>query len=113
MLKSLPKDLDETYNRILQRIREEDHDYAVKALQCLAFSARPMTLEEVAEVIAFNVDTGQFDETLDDPRDILEICSCLITISSSAGDERKGRFRRPLRMKLSNIIKQNSSPYLI
>ena len=94
-LASLPKDLDETYDRILSKIRDDDYEYAYGSLQFLAFSARPMTVEEVAEVAAFNCRSERFDK-LDNPLDVLEICSSLVTISNrTAGstDQSKGESR--------------------
>jgi hypothetical protein len=89
-LESLPKGLDETYDRILSKIEGEDCKWAIRVLECLAFSARLMTLEEVAEVVAFNPDNGQFDQRLPDPLAVLEICSSLITISIGT-DKMKGK----------------------
>jgi hypothetical protein len=89
-LESLPEGLDETYDRILAKIKGEDCKWAIRVLECLAFSARPMTLEEVGEVVAFNPDSGQFDQWLPDPLAVLEICSSLITISSET-DKMKGK----------------------
>ena len=89
-LESLPRGLDETYDRILSKIQDEDSKWAVRILECLAFSARLMTLEEVAEVVAFNPDSRQFDQRLPDPLAILDICSSLITISSGT-DKMKGK----------------------
>lgn len=48
-LHSLPKDLDSTYERILCNIDDSNAAYALKILQWLTFSARPLSLEEVAE----------------------------------------------------------------
>jgi hypothetical protein len=81
LLQSLPEDLDETYDRILLKIREKDYEYAFKVLQCLAVSARPLTLAEVVEVVSLDFDGGHFDQGPDDALDILEICSSLVTIS--------------------------------
>jgi ankyrin repeat domain-containing protein 50 len=81
-LESLPEGLDETYDRILLKIKGGDSKWAVKALQCLTFSARQMTLKEVADVIAFNPDSGLHDEKLPNPLAVLDICSSLVTISS-------------------------------
>ena len=53
-------------------------------LQWLTFSARPLILEEVAEVVAIDVnDSPRFDpeRRLAEPRDILTICSSLITVA--------------------------------
>ena len=74
----------------MSKIKGEDRKWAVRVLKCLAFSARLMTLEEVAEVVAFNPDSGQFDQRLPNHLAILEICSSLITISSGT-DTMKGK----------------------
>jgi ankyrin repeat protein len=50
-MKTLPKTLDEFYDRILLQIEEEDRDQAHIALQWIAFVVRPITLGELAEAI--------------------------------------------------------------
>ena len=87
-LKSLPKTLDETYDRILGSIEEECHKAAHTVLQWLAFAARPLRLEEIAEVVALVLGgrTGFVDDRLSDSRDILAICSSLVTISTNSYD---------------------------
>jgi hypothetical protein len=84
-LKSLPKTLDDTYAQILRNIDEEDCQDAVKILQWLACSARPLQIEEVAEVVAVDIECDpRFDpgRRLREPQDILAICSSLITTTS-------------------------------
>jgi hypothetical protein len=83
-LRALPKSLDETYDRILSSIDEQHSSDVHKVLQWLAFSAEPMTLEEVADGLSANLDHGcllEPDKRLRDPEDILTICSSLVTIS--------------------------------
>jgi hypothetical protein len=67
-------------------IRAEHRDSAFKVLQWLAFSARPVTLAELTEVLAVDYDGVQprFDADLRlfDPCSVLRICSSLVTISS-------------------------------
>jgi hypothetical protein len=48
-LESLPKTLDDTYARILASIEEDYQQEALRALIWLAFSQRPLRIEEVAE----------------------------------------------------------------
>jgi hypothetical protein len=48
--------LDDTYARILCNIDEEYSQDAFKILQWLAYSARPLRIKEVAEVIAVEID---------------------------------------------------------
>lgn len=82
---SLPKTLDDTYERILCNIDEVHAEDALKVLQWLAFSARPLELQEVAEATAITLeDLPRFDpeDRLRHPTDILAICSSLISIST-------------------------------
>ena len=81
-LRTLPKDLDETYARILQSIDEDGYGEQVsKILQWLAYSERPLSLGEMAEVLAVDVHGCQFgvERRLADPRDVVAICSSLVT----------------------------------
>ncbi|KFY95523.1 hypothetical protein V500_02750 [Pseudogymnoascus sp. VKM F-4518 (FW-2643)] len=85
-LTTLPPTLDETYDRILCAINEEDSEYAVRILRWLAFSSRPLLVEEISEVVAINPDRDPMfnqDEVLEDPLEILDICSSLITITTT------------------------------
>jgi ankyrin repeat protein len=95
-LKTLPPTLDATYDRILCAINEEDSEYAVRILRWLAFSSRPLLLEEVSEVVAIDTNRDPMfdqDEVLEDPSDVLDICSSLITITTTNNIDRD--FPRP------------------
>lgn len=84
-MRSLPETLDETYDRILQKLDKEYVDDALMVLRWLAFSFRPMALNEAAEVIAVDTTQGIVDleSRLPEPRDIVAICSSLVTVSLS------------------------------
>ncbi len=90
-LLSLPKTLDETYNRILQHLESAGLlQDAVTALRWLCFSERPLSLLEIREVLAIkNGDNGGFipDERLPDPTDIMVVCSSLISCSTMDDDD--------------------------
>jgi hypothetical protein len=85
-LDELPGTLNETYERTLQDIDEQNWDYAHRMLQCIAVASRPLRVEELAEFLAFDFDAGQIPTFLpnwrpDDPRDaVLSTCLSLITI---------------------------------
>lgn len=91
MLSSLPKTLDETYERILSTIEANNQlDDAVRILQWLCFAKRPQSLKELVEVLATSVEgNGGFmvEERLPDPLDIITICSSLITIKEEVVSE--------------------------
>ncbi|KAF2706267.1 HET-domain-containing protein, partial [Pleomassaria siparia CBS 279.74] len=86
-LATLPPTLDKTYDRILSAISETDSHYAVTILQWLTFSARPLSLDEVAEIVAIDVeDKPKFDpeDVLEDPMDVLDIFSSLVTVTTNS-----------------------------
>lgn len=80
-------DLDEMYEVILIRIPEGDKALAIRVLQCLVCSIRPMTIEEVAECVSIELGDITLDpsEKLNDPEDILDICGGLVCLT---GDTR-------------------------
>ena len=85
-LSSLPKTLDETYERILAEICEEDMPRATRALQWLAFNREPdseLSLEVLAEASAVKA-VSPFDvrDRLRDPREILSVLSALVSTCS-------------------------------
>jgi hypothetical protein len=54
MLEELPESLDETYERILREIRKPNQGHAHRLLQCLVVAARPLRVEELAEILTFD-----------------------------------------------------------
>jgi ankyrin repeat protein len=52
ILEELPESLDETYERILRRIRKPNQGLAHRLMQCLVAAIRPLRVEELAEVLA-------------------------------------------------------------
>ena len=81
-LESLPETLDETYSRILCSIPREDSEDATKILQWLTYSARPLRIEEVAEIVAVNTKGEPYlnpKDRLVEPKEVLSICSSLVT----------------------------------
>ncbi|KAJ5632891.1 hypothetical protein N7490_009230 [Penicillium lividum] len=82
-LKSLPKTLEETYGRILAGISESHKEYAVRLLQFLTYSRRPLTIEEAVDVMAINLNRDpSFDPArrMPNPREIVRFCSSLASI---------------------------------
>ncbi len=79
-LKSLPKDLETTYDQILQRIDEKQMPIAKVILQWLILGMRPLELEELAIVVTFDASSGNFDSNLGlaHPDDVIHVCSSLV-----------------------------------
>ena len=88
-LNELPETLDETYERILKGINKAQKDNAHRLLQCLTVAVRPLLVEELAELLAFDflvttsggIPTLKEDWRWDDHEEaVLSTCSSLITI---------------------------------
>ncbi len=91
-LNELPKSLDETYERVLKEIESTNQGHhARRLLQCLAVALRPLRVEELAEVLAFDLDTAEgVTPTFhaewrweDQEQAVLSACSSLISIVDS------------------------------
>ena len=87
-LNELPETLDETYERILKGINKAQKDNAHRLLQCLTVAVRPLLVEELAELLAFDfTESSGGIPTLkegwrwdDEEEAVLSTCSSLITI---------------------------------
>ena len=99
MLEELPDNLDETYERILREVRKPNQRHAHRLLQCLVVAARPLQVEELAEVLAFDF-SGEGMPKLnpswrweDQEEAVLSTCSSLVTIvKDSDSDSRVVQF---------------------
>jgi hypothetical protein len=84
-LEELPKSLDETYKRILNEINNANRAHAYRLLQCLSVALRPLQVEELAEVLAFDLSAGipklNTDWRWEDQEEaVLSACSSLISV---------------------------------
>jgi len=86
ILKELPESLDETYERILKEIRKANQGHAYRLMQCLVAAVRPLHVEELAEVLAVDFDSGGTPmlnpgwRWSDQQEAVLSACSSLVTI---------------------------------
>ena len=95
----MPETLDETYERILKGINKAQKDNAHRLLQCLTVAVRPLLVEELAELLAFDftassggIPTLKEDWRWDDQEEaVLSTCSSLIIIIP-CGDSRIVQF---------------------
>ena len=93
-LEELPESLDETYERVLREIKKPNRDHARRLLQCLVVAIRPLRVEELAEVVAFDFDDAEGTRIPklkpswrweDQEQALLTSCSSLITIVGTGG----------------------------
>ena len=88
-LDELPSSLDATYERTLREIKETNWEFARRLLLCVAVVLRPLRVEELAELLAFDFEAGQIplfheDWRLEDSVDaadaVLSTCSTLLCL---------------------------------
>ena len=90
-LDGLPETLDETYERSLLDIDDENWEYAHRLFQCIVVARRPLRVEELAEFLALKSEAGGslvFDGNWqsENPRDmVLSTCSSLVAIINVDG----------------------------
>ncbi|KAF8270105.1 hypothetical protein EI94DRAFT_1723881 [Lactarius quietus] len=93
-LNELPDTLDETYEQMLRGISKGQKDDAYRLLQCLTVAVRPLRVEELAELLAFDFEASRSRgiPTLkedwrwaDEEEAVLSTCSSLVTIVRDGG----------------------------
>ncbi|KAF8678526.1 hypothetical protein AX14_004715, partial [Amanita brunnescens Koide BX004] len=115
-LGSLPKDLETTYDQILQRIDESAIQYAKILLCWLIFGMRPLKLEELEVIATFDPSEGTYDPSLAlaDANDVIQVCSSLVfldgtTVQLAHASVKEYFLARPrLVIELSDIEKGHS-----
>ncbi len=93
ILEKLPKTLDETYERVLKDINEDNREHARRLLHCLAVAIRPLRVEELAEILTFDFDNvhGGIPKFhpgwrwKDQEEVVLSACSSLIAVVYNGG----------------------------
>ena len=93
ILGKLPETLDETYLRVLENIDESNQEHACLLLHFLAVAVRPLRVEELVEILAFDFAAAQGGipkfrpnwRLKDQEEAVLSICSILVTIVDKGG----------------------------
>jgi hypothetical protein len=92
-LNELPESLDETYERVVMEIKRASQVHAYRMLQCLAVAIRPLSVVELAELLAFDFDVANggipklnSDWRWEDHEEaVLSTCSSLTTVITGHG----------------------------
>jgi len=86
-LDELPESLDETYERVLREIKKPNMGHALRLLQCLVVTNRPLLVGELVEVLAVDFDNPDGIPKLnpswrwdDQEQALLSSCPSLIAI---------------------------------
>jgi ankyrin repeat protein len=90
-LKGLPDTLDETYARTLEDIGDQNWERAHRLFHCVSVAARPLYVEELADVLAFDFEveptpTFRAERRSEDPvHTVLSTCSSLLAVVDVKG----------------------------
>ena len=90
-LADFPETLDETYERSLREINRANWEFAHRLFQFVAVASRPLRVEELVDLLAFDFEAGPIpkfheDWRLEDPVDaVLSACSSLLTVVDVEG----------------------------
>lgn len=81
-LADLPKDLSETFARILKKSGSSDPLLQVKTLQLILAACRPLTTEELREALSVTPGDATWDPStiLNDVHSALACCGCLLSV---------------------------------
>ena len=106
-LSTLPETLDETYGRILLKIEKHHKPYAVRILQLLAYSERPLRIEEIADAVVVDphgIPTFNSDLRMPRPEEIAITCSSLVSVVRTQQTERYFKFdKEGLELRLAHF----------
>ena len=84
-LDELPATLDETYERTLREIKDRKSEHARRFLLCVAVACRPLQVEELADILAFDfegpIPVFREECRLNNPIEaVLSTCSTLLSV---------------------------------
>lgn len=85
-LANLPKDLNTTYSRTLERLPEHHKEKAIRLLHFLLYVKRPLSLEEAVDIVAVQIGGGSDsgfhpDRRMPEPTDIVKFYPDLVAIT--------------------------------
>ena len=119
-LDELPKSLDGTYERVLREIKKPNRDHALRLLQCLVVTIRPLRVSELAEVLAVDFDAEGMAKLNagwrweDQEQALLSSCSSLISIvgDSDGHDDDRDDDSRAVQFSHFSVKEFLISPHL-
>ncbi|THZ56907.1 ankyrin [Aureobasidium pullulans] len=79
-LKELPKDLDETYEKCLERLREKQEPYALRVLRYVYEAKNPLTVDALGEALATDPISGELQSKQIPPSRFIIECGANLVI---------------------------------
>ena len=88
-LKRLPKDLNETYQRCLERANQDGRrkSLADRILRWICVSPEPFKIIQLQEALALSPGTGNFEQGLISKEEIITCCASLASLEEDNSDE--------------------------
>ena len=92
-LNELPESLDDTYERVMMEIKRANQSHTYRMLQCLTVAIRPLSVAELAELLAFDFEKAKGGipklnsdwRWEDHEQAVLSTCSSLVTVVPNDG----------------------------
>ncbi|KAH8882915.1 purine and uridine phosphorylase [Thozetella sp. PMI_491] len=102
VLSSLPETLDETYRRILDNLPRSYLEKATRLLQFLAFSERPLRIDEAVDILAVDCkqkrERFKIENRMPRPDEMVRYCGSLVVIADGKVKGDKYRQDKPARV---------------
>ncbi|KAF5722066.1 ankyrin repeat [Fusarium mundagurra] len=115
-LEALPKSLSDYYNRILASIPDEQRDGAVRLLQLLTYSDRPLRLIEVVDGLAVNPDVRPSfspEMRIQNPLIIQKYCASFLSITEGKSQNSELLQVNPDERPSVSLLKRIQDPVIL
>ena len=115
-LARVPKDMDATYERILNIINnmsQTQRELARRALIWTAYAREPLPIDDLAQIISIEGDTKSLEDlkaSIPTEKDILNACGNLISVDRSP--RRSVRFVRFIHFSVQEFLTRHQSEYI-
>lgn len=120
-LRTLPRDLNEVYNRILRGITEDEIDDASIILQCISVAFRPLSIQQLA--VAWMIGRGSWKqnfipraEDISEFEDCWKCCGALVRLDRASTGDYTNRFnvdsRESTHYDTVNFVHQSAKEFL-
>ncbi|KAK6342226.1 hypothetical protein TWF730_001704 [Orbilia blumenaviensis] len=90
-LEDLPENLEETYSRILNNIPDNYKNEAIRILQFLTYSPRPLTIDELVDALAVNTNNTVYfnpHHRIPIKMEMLRYCPGLVAVAATSKDSK-------------------------
>jgi hypothetical protein len=87
-LRTIPRKIQDTYDLVMQRIRdqnEDDANLAMRTLSWLTYTLEPLTIEELQHALTVDLRSGSVEpDSLVERDDIISVCGGIVTLEEES-----------------------------